>query len=255
MATVTLISDLGVDNYDLARFRHRLKKEMSGVDFEMITASIARHDVVEAAYVLDAVLSDFESDTIHIIDVESDMMRHGPALVARIQNQWVISANNGLLSLLKDGLDGVFEDNEGFSHCGATFSLLNTFLPLAQRLVLKGSAGLKKAGEIKEKAGLAPVITEYAIRGTVIFVDNFGNAITNINQEDLDRACANRKMSIRLNRQNTLSKVSDYYGNVQVGEATCVWTNHGYLQVSLYHGDARRMLGLEKGKMITIEFE
>gem|GEM_PF-418821 len=255
MATVTLISDLGVDNYDLARFRHRLKKEMSGVDFEMITASVARHDVVEAAYVLDAVLPDFEADTIHIIDVESDMEVFGPALVARIQNQWVISANNGLLSLLKDGLDAVFEENEGWSKQGGTFTLLNTFLPLAQRLVMKGSAGLKKAGDIQEKAGLAPIITENALRGTVIYVDNFGNAITNITREDIERAGAGRKMLIHLSRSETLRKISHHYASTQVGDATCVWTNHGYLQVSIYHGDARRLLGLEKGKMITIEFE
>lgn len=255
MATVTLISDLGVDNHDLARFRHRLKKEVLGVDFELITASVARHDVIEAAYVLDDILLDFEQDTIHILDIESDMHEHGPALIARVQNQWVIAANNGLLSLLRHGLDAVFQDSEGYSEKGGTFTLLNTFLPLAQRLVMKGSAGLQKASEINEKAGLTPVITENAIRGTIIYVDKFGNAVSNITREDLERAAANRKMSIRLNRFNRLNTISDHYASVRLGEANCVWTNHNYLQVSIYHGDASRLLGLEKGKMITVEFE
>ncbi|MDX5320882.1 MAG: SAM-dependent chlorinase/fluorinase [Bacteroidota bacterium] len=232
-----------------------MKKELSGVDFEMITGSITRHDLNEAAYVLDAILTDFEEDSIHIVDVESDMKKFGPALVARVQNQWVISANNGLLSLLRHGLDAVFEENEGWSEKGGTFSLLNTFLPLAQRLVMKGSAGMKKASEIEEKAGLAPTITENAIRGAVIFVDNFGNAVTNITREDLDRAAKGRKLQIHLNRFTRMTQISDHYANVPVGEATCVWTNHDYLQVSIYHGEADRLLGLEKGKMITIEFE
>ncbi|HCS19969.1 MAG TPA: hypothetical protein DIW47_05305 [Bacteroidetes bacterium] len=255
MATITLISDLGVDNHHLARFRHKLKKEMPGTDFELITASVSRHDVVEAAYVLDDILLDFEPDTIHIVDIESDMQQFGPALVARVHNQWVIAANNGLLSLLRHGLDAVFQDTEGLSEKGGTFTLLNTFLPLALRLNLKGSAGMKKAAEIMEKAGLTPVITENAIRGTIIYVDSFGNAVSNITREDLERAAAKRKMSIRLNRFNRLHSIADHYASVQLGEANCVWTNHNYLQVSIYHGDASRLLGLEKGKMITVEFE
>ncbi|MBI1222021.1 MAG: hypothetical protein GC180_05400 [Bacteroidetes bacterium] len=255
MATLTLISDLGVDNYDLARFRHRLKQELSGSDFEMISASVSRHDVSEAAYVLDAVLMDFEADSIHIVDVESDMKKFGPALVARIQDQWVITANNGLLSLLRHGLDAVFQADEALSAAGGTFTLLNTYLPLAQHLAMKGTAGLKKAVEIHEKSGLLPTITENAIRGTIIYVDHFGNAVTNIAREDLERAAAGRKMNIRLNRFNQLKKISDHYASVEVGEATCVWTSHDYLQVSIYHGDASRLLGLEKGKLITIEFK
>lgn len=239
----------------MARFKHRLKQELSSTDFEMISGSISRHDVTEAAFVLDAILGDFEPDSIHIVDVESDMLRHGPALVARVQEQWVITANNGMLSLLRHGLDAVFQADDALSSKGGTFTLMNTFLPLAQHLVMKGAAGLKKAGEIEEKAGLMPTITENAIRGTVIFVDNFGNAVTNITREDMDRAGANRKMEIRLNRFTRLNTIHEHYASVEVGDATCVWTNHGYLQVSIYHGEASRLLGLEKGKMITIEFE
>lgn len=255
MATITLISDLGVDNHDLARFRHRLKKEVPGVDFELITASVARHDVLEAAYVLNAILSDFEEDSIHIMDVESDMIKFGPALIARVKNQWIISANNGLLSLLGFDLDSIYKEDGELSKLGGTFTLLNTYLPIARRLAENGDAGLIKAGDIQEKSGLAPVITENAIRGTVIYVDHFGNSVTNIMREDLDRAAAQRKMSIRLNRHTRLESITNNYASVHVGEATCVWTNHDYLQVSIYHGDASRLLGLEKGKMITIEFE
>ncbi|MDX5319644.1 MAG: SAM-dependent chlorinase/fluorinase, partial [Bacteroidota bacterium] len=77
----------------------------------------------------------------------------------------------------------------------------------------------------------------------------------NITREDLDRAAKGRKLQIHLNRFTRMTQISDHYASVPVGEATCVWTNHDYLQVSIYHGEADRLLGLEKGKMITIEFE
>lgn len=255
MTTLTLISDLGAQNHDLARFRNRLKKEMKGVDLEIINAECDRHDLVEAAYILDAVLPDFERDTIHIVDVDTDMHSLGPALMARVNDQWVISANNGFLSLISHTPEHIFHDTEGWSAQGGTFTLLHTFLPLAQRLYTKGSAGLKPAKEIREKAGIAPVISENTLRGTVIYVDKFGNAITNITRDELERVAAGRKMNIRLNRHTGMDKVLSHYGEVQVGMAVCVWTSQGNLQVSLYHGDASRLLGLEKGKMITVDFE
>ncbi len=255
MATITLISDLGSKNHNLARFRQRLKREIGGSEFELVTADITRHDVGEAAFVLDSVLDEFEEDTVHIIDVESDMHALGPALAARVKNQWVIAANNGMLSLVRDGLDGVWMENQGWSEKGGTFTLMNTFIPLAQHLILKGSAGLKKAGEIREKAGLTAVITEDSLRGTVIFTDDFGNAVTNITREDFERAIQGRKMQIRLNRNASVNAIQESFGAVSSGELVCTWTSNGYLQVSLNHGHAARLLGLEKNKMVTISFE
>lgn len=254
MATITLITDQGTGNPDLARFRYKLRNQLPGLDFELITAEVSRHDVSEAAYIVDSVLKDFLPETIHIVDVESDMHLHGPALLARVNNQWVICANNSLLSLIKHEKEQVWSLNPDVSIAGKTFTLLNTFLPLAVAVHEKDFSKLSPATEIKEKMALAPVITESAIRGSVIFVDYYGNSITNISKEEFDRAAQGRSMKIRINRQTILNTIEEFYGTVKLGEAVCVWTDSGYLQVSIYQGEASRLLGLSKGGMITIDF-
>jgi S-adenosylmethionine hydrolase len=100
LAILTLISDIGYNNHDLSRFRLRVRQQLPGAELEIINAAVARHDIAEAAYVLDCVLPDFPPDTVHLVDIRADLNAFGPGLVARVKDQWVIAANNGLLSLL-----------------------------------------------------------------------------------------------------------------------------------------------------------
>lgn len=253
MSTISLISDIGFNSHNLSRFRQRFKKVLPGHDLEIIKADISRHDIGEAAYILESILPEFEDGSIHIVDVDPDLFRFAPALYAKIGEQWIITANNGLVSLLADKVSFVASETEGLSDGAGINSLLNTFLPMAKRLLEKGEKGLVEFNELREKSILQPVHTENEIRGTIIYVDGFGNAITNLKKEYLEGIAKGRRLAIVLNRHDRISKIHNYYGEVEPPDLLAVWSDSGHLQISIYQGDAARLMGLRKGKMISIE--
>src|SRR5690606_38626580 len=189
-----------------------------------------------------------------LLDMEADMHQFGPALLAQVKDQWVITANNGFLSLLKNQVGKVFEDASPKSKEGGTFTVPNTYLPLLKQIMETGTTSLQPAGNLQGKAGVIPVVSDTSLGATVICVGQFGNAVANITREDLERVAAGRGVRIRLDRHGSTERIYSFFGEVQVGDMVCVWTRSGHLQVSIYHGDAARLFGLEKGKMITIEF-
>ncbi len=255
MITVSLISDIGTNSNDLARFKLRFRKQVEGAELEVLKADIDRHKITEAAYIADCMLPEMGKNDLLIVDVESDMLANGPALLAACDDQWIITSNSGFLHMLGDRIGKVYAAPDDWVKQGATFTLLNTYLPLLKHFLKDGVQGLKPFENLKERAGLQPVIEENGMRGTVIYVDNFGNAITNIQRETFEEVRNGRKMLIRLNRHETKDSVVDFYSATGDGEVAVVWTSNGHLQVSIYHGNASRLLGLTKEKMISIKFE
>ncbi len=253
MSTVSLISDIGSQSHALARFRMRFKRELPHLELECIKTDVQRGSISDAAFVLDALLPEFPAGTIHIVDVESDLHLFGPALFGKVKNQWVVCANNGLLSLLEEAPEFIAAEQGNWSKEGGVNALLRTFLPMVKHLAQEGGKGLKNFNEVQEKTRVQPVISDNEIRATVIFNDHFGNAVTNLKKLDLDRLANGRKMAIIIGRHDRITRISHSYGEVINGEILASWTEEGYLQIAINHGEAKRLLGLEKGKMITIQ--
>lgn len=253
MSTVSLISDIGSESHELARFRMRFKRELPDLHLECVKTNVQRGSISDAAFVLDALLPEFPAGSIHIVDVESDLHRFGPALFGKVKDQWVICANNGLLSLLEEAPEFIAAEQGGWSKEGGVNALLRTFLPMVKQLQEHGDKGMKSFPDIQEKARLQPVISDNEVRATVIFNDHFGNAITNLKKEDLDQVAKGKRIAIILGRHDRLTRISQFFGEAEEGDVVATWTEDNYLQIGIYHGDAARLLGLGKGKMITVE--
>ena len=97
---------------------------------------------------------------------------------------------------------------------------------------------------------------ENTIVGSVIYLDSFGNAVTNITKAIFENFGRNREFTI-------ITKVSGYniqsirknYHDVSDGERLAIFGANGYLEIAMNIGIANKLMGLKINDNVKIEFK
>ena len=89
------------------------------------------------------------------------------------------------------------------------------------------------------------------VRGEVVYIDHFGNAITNIAAADIAKL-ARHAPSVFL-RGEEVCAVKNYYQEVTSGEAVAVIGSSGFLEIAINGGHAVRALGVRLGEPVEVK--
>ena len=108
---------------------------------------------------------------------------------------------------------------------------------------------------MKSITSLSPLLEKEVIRGTIIYIDNYGNAITNISKSHIERYEDLGKPSIFFSRRHTIDKISELYSDVKEGELVCLFGQTGLLEIAINRGSAQKLMDLRVKSKVLVEFE
>ena len=100
MSIITLITDFGIRDHSVAAIKAGLLTQLENPTIVDISHAISPYNVVEAAYILKAVYTDFPKNTIHIIGVNAARTPLHKHLIVQLNDHYFIGADTGLFSLL-----------------------------------------------------------------------------------------------------------------------------------------------------------
>ena len=97
-----------------------------------------------------------------------------------------------------------------------------------------------------------PTVDEYSIRGAVIFVDGFGNLVTNIQRELIEQSLNGRTFEIvpRNNQYTIKGVISESYQDVTSGDSVALVNESGFIELAIHDGSAAQLLGLHFGDIV-----
>ena len=98
---------------------------------------------------------------------------------------------------------------------------------------------------------LTPQITDDRIMGHVIYVDRFGNLITNISKAVFERTRGERDFVISI-KDRRINQIKRAYAEVPTGELLSIFSSFGNLEIAVNGGNAAKSLGVEKGASVEI---
>ncbi len=258
MAIITFTSDWGDTDYYAAAVKGRILQELPGAVLVDITHKIPRFNTREAAYVLRHAYRHFPQGSIHIIGVNTEESLDEPHLVVQYDGHYFIGADNGVFSLIfeKDRKpDKIFtldilQDSDKY-----TFSGLFRFAKAAV-LLARGEA-IETFGEampsINQKLDYEPSYNASGIRGMIIHIDPYRNAITNISRQLFDRVVGKKPFVVRF-KDYDCEHIGDCYADAG-GEANlvCLFGSHDLLEIALMNAPASSLMGLEINDPVFIE--
>jgi hypothetical protein len=261
MAIITLTSDLGGKDSYLASVKGSIYSQLESAKIVDITHDITPFDIQQAAYVLRNCFKDFPHGTIHIISIDDELAIKNEHLAVKANGHYFIGADNGLFSLLLNEMkaEKIIRLTISQSTNCMTFATKNIFVPAACHLARGGTMeiiGTEVADFEVKRTELKAVIEKDMIRGVVIYVDGYGNAITNISKGVFEGIQKGRDFSILFGREDEqITTISAKYKEVSPSEKLALFGENDLLQIAMNQGEANKLLGLNLHEIIRIEFK
>ena len=251
---VTLTTDFGTRDSYVAQLKGVLLARCAGLRVHDLTHEIASHDVVEGALFLAGAVPTFSAGTVHLAVVDPGVGSDRRAIAVEVAGQRVVCPDNGLLTLLANShpIEAAHElTNPQFRRepASATFEGRDVFAPAAAHLACGGAlADLgPPATDLVQLAVPEPEGGVGGVRGEVMHVDRFGNAITNIPASMLTWPGDTRVQAAG----HDLALLRTY-ADAEVGEALTLVGSSGYVEVAVREGSAAEVLGLARGSAVRV---
>jgi len=254
---ITLTTDFGTKDW----FVGSMKGVILGIQPEVlvvdITHDVSSGDIRGGAFALAAGYSFFARGTIHLAVVDPGVGSDRAAIAVQTADYLFIGPDNGVLSwaLRQESIKSIRKlENEklflrSISH---TFHGRDIFAPVAAHLS-KGVA-IEKLGPAQPQLVTfpwpKPQRTRREVAGEVLYIDQFGNAITNIRSEFLDGF--DRESCRVMLRRKAIARLKRYYEEVAPGEAACVASSSGFLEIAVNGGSAARRFKLKVGDAVEV---
>ena len=258
MPIITLTSDLGYSSHYAAVLKGVIASLYPDARLVDVTHNVSNFDIMEAAYLVKNTFPAFPAGTIHIVAVDPE---HHPAdggIVVACHDQYFIGPNNGVLSLICDQAETRCVEivNEGLikSEFPRSFRAARMFAPAAAFLASGGT--LSEVGPVVEMRELRwgePSYSGNCLRGKIIHIDKFGNAITNIGKAGFLDLKNGRSFEIFI-RNVRLKRIVNTYSDVSKADALAIFGESNHLEIAMREASAAELLGLKVHDMITIEF-
>jgi S-adenosylmethionine hydrolase len=276
MTFVTLTTDFGHKDYSIAVIKAALLSQIPEVNIIDISHQISPYNHSETAYILKNSYAAFPKGSIHIIGVESEFTPENIHLAMEFDGHFFIGADNGIFSLIKEELESTKIVAINIHKSVITsFPVLDVFINVTAHISRDGALEVigSPVNEIRELTNIKPVINPEGnkILGSVIYIDNYGNVVTNITEKLFKKIGKTRNFMISA-RTLKFRKIHNSYGGSidfslpkekreEDGKKVALFNSAGHLELAVYKsnpftvGSASSLFGLNYRDPITIEFD
>jgi len=280
MKIITLLTDFGLKDPYAGIMKGVILSINPGVTIVDITHEVDPQDIREGAFIVEEYYRYFPDDTVHLCVVDPTVGSNRRPIIVTKDNHFFVGPDNGIFTLLyKSGYEAYEIDTvsianmrgrlwqlpltEGATQApviespefmrreiSSTFHGRDIFAPATAHLStgFHPSAFGSMIHDTVRFADILPVIEGNRLVGEVVRFDRFGNAITNIHVDTLERFIQGRPFTIGIHDLSFTTICKSYYES----DYTCLVGSSGYLEFGCYQGNFAQEKGLKKGDPVFI---
>ena len=276
MPIVTLTTDFGHKDHSVSVIKAALINQISDLTIIDISHQISPYNPSETAYILKNAFRAFPKGSIHIVGVESEWTPENIHIAIEFEGHFFIGADNGILSMILENLKPtkIVEINIHKSIV-TSFPVLDVFVSVAAHIARNGALEVigKPIVKIKELTNVNPVVNREGnqILGSVIYIDNYGNLVTNIKKPYFDEIRKTRNFIIFARTVKFKNIYKGYSEAIDFslpknkrdedGKKLALFNSANHLELAVYKsnpqtvGGASSLFGLDYRDPVTIKFE
>ena len=251
---VVLLTDFGVSDPYVGIMKGVLASQAPNARLIDLSHEISPQNVRQAAFFLRFSISYFPKNTLFICVVDPGVGSKRNILWAKTRNHQFLAPDNGLLSWIKEPiLETRIVSNSAWMRrdISSTFHGRDIFAPVAAKLFNGNSPGL--LGSRTQKRIVFPWVGPFLKRdrvvGEIIFVDRFGNCVSNITNSDLERRDLKRIPEVFFRGKN-LGPLRNYYAGVEEKSPLALTSSFGLLELAVRNGSFADQFKVKIGEKI-----
>lgn len=275
MQIITLTTDYGLRDYSVAAVKGALYRECPTATIVDISHQISPFDIFQTAYILKNAYIHFPKGSIHVIGVDDERTSQKKHLIMHYNGHYFIGADSGIFNLITDNKENMELYEFKHQYPSELFPTLFVFPSIVQQIY--NNVPLAKIGTKTEQyiraTYLKPEVNadNTYIYGAIMYIDHYGNAVSNITQELFEEVRQGRSFEV-IFKMYPFDKIYKYYSEIvrkysieerseKDGESMLLFNELGYLQISIYRsncdtvGGAASLLGIYLHDRVSIQFK
>ena len=275
MSIITLTTDYGLKDHFVGALKGKILSEHPEATIVDISHYIDPFNTAEASYIISASYNSFPKGTIHIIGVDSEFNKENQHVVMQWNDHFFVAADNGILSMLSQKIIPqkiVAITIHDRLHNDATD--LDVFVKVACHIARGGVLNIigKEIQSLKQVTDLQVTLSDDGnqLKGNVIYIDHFGNVVTNISKKQFLETAKGRDYEITY-RNQSIKTILPYYSAIASsdkypvkyyeGQKLAIFNEAGFLEIAIFRsnpltvGSASTLLGLNYRDVVSIRFK
>ena len=260
MSIIAFLTDFGTQDHYVAVMKGMVLQINPKATLVDVTHEIAPQDIMEAAFVLRQTFPFFPAETVFVAVVDPGVGTGRRILAARYNNRVVLAPDNGLLTFLhRDAQLQEIRVVENRQYMAATLSTTfhgrDIFAPVAGH-VSRGTT-LDRLGAPADRIQILDFphpewSRDGGVIGQVIYVDRFGNLITNISEADLTGSHVQHQSRAVTVNDRHIGPIRTAYAEVPAGDLLALIGSTCMLEIAVNAGSAARVLQADRGTRVQV---
>lgn len=258
---ITLTTDFGYEDPFVGVMKGVILKINPRAEIIDVTHGITPQDIRGAAFAIGTSYTFFPDDTIHIVVVDPGVGSGGRPIIVSAGHHYFIGPDNGVFSYIyKVGQEApevihITAEHYFLSNKSTTFQGRDVFCPVAawfSRGVALSKFGDPITDYQKIELPFASLSPDGTLRGEVIHIDRFGNAITNIRKADIERLFCSEFAPCKIMLKGREIPCKRFYLEAEGGKLCSLVNSSDFLEFFLYAGNAAAECNITVGDAVEI---
>ena len=262
MKIITFLSDFGLKDGYVAQMKG-VASGISDARLVDITHEITPHNISEGAFVLRNVVPYFPRGTVHVAVVDPGVGTERKGIIVTTRKHVLIGPDNGLLmpaahtfadfvvyeitnkKYMLSSLSNTFHGRDIFASVAAHITNDVSFEEIGRRI--NDFVDLDFGGGERK---------ENIVTGKIIYIDRFGNVITNISGDMVfEVICFNKKIKVFVGKNTVEIPFVRSYGFVKKREMLATIGSSNFFEIGINQGSAAKKLSVKEDDIVKIVFD
>ena len=276
MPLITLTTDFGTKDHFVGAIKGAIFNELDDATIIDISHEISPFNITETAYIVKNAYQNFPKGSIHIIGVDSELSTENKHIALLLDDHYFVCPDNGVISMIASDIkpEKIVEITI-HDRLISSFNVLDVFVKVACHIARGGTLEVigKSTNDYKQITEVHPFINDdkTQIVGSVIYIDNYGNVISNISKKLFQDIGKGRDFEV-IARNYTFTKIQQQYNEIvnfdtpnnnrqDDGKRLAIFNSANFLEIAVYRsnlktvGGASSLLGLGYRDTVTIRFK
>jgi len=256
MPIITLTTDWNVHDYYSGAVKGRILSQCPDAVIVDISHQIQPFNIHQASFIIRNSYPNFPEGSIHLICVNTEGGHDRPFLIIKYDKQYFVGTDNGIFGLLfstEPDLIVSIKSTEKIPAFSGISVLTDAVCKLHKGVQPESIGSLAKS--YKKKIPIRAAIDESVINGSVIYIDSYKNAITNISRELFERVGKNRPFEIFVRSNHyRIDRINNFYHETSPGEILAIFNSIGLLEIAMNMGNVAELLDLSINASVRVKF-
>jgi S-adenosylmethionine hydrolase len=256
---ITLTTDFGLKDPYVAEIKAVILNACPAATVVDVSHEIEKFNIRMGAYVLASASPYFPRGTIHVAVVDPGVGTKRKPILIQTKQACFVGPDNGILILAarNKGIEHVYELTNHdlmLPRISDTFHGRDVFAPAAAHLA-NGTPPADfgpQSGKIVTPDFTKVTKKKNALIGEVLYIDSFGNIITNVDHKKLTSIKIHKTVTVKLGKKRLTVKLCRSYAEARAQKPLAIIGSHNFLEIAINQGNASKTLNANVGEKVAL---